>query len=221
MSNIESNKIRIFPSTSRGADIPAYGDNFVTEYNLSSIVNKLLRDSGTTAMTESGFLITTSNDISSNVSDTVLEFNIGGYFVTTTIGDVLNSLNTDSSGSVGTSYENFVRFSIISSKVYAQATQYGAEDNSNVAYWKLQGEDGVGISDSPSTSSSAITYSLPIFNVSGTSGSYAYVSLCDESKLRFNNINIDDGEIWFYPMFNFCITRLKSTVLEVIQRINK
>lgn len=190
MANVESNSIRIFPSTDRGSNTNAYLDNFVTEYNLSSIVNKLLKSSGVSANTERGFLITTSLSYPTQV----LEFNIAGYFITTTPEAILNGLNgTTPETGAETAYENFVRFSVRSNKVVAEIsimTNVG-----NYQYSQIGGQDGVNINDSDSGlgGTAPITYTLPIFNVSGTSGSYEYDGLCEESKLRFNNINIDDG----------------------------
>ena len=189
MANVESNSIRIFPSTDRGSNTNAYLDNFVTEYNLSSIVNKLLKSSGVSANTERGFLITTDSIGSSGI----IEFNIAGYFVSTTPEAILKGLNgaTPETGAE-TAYENFVRFSVDDNKVIAEISII--TNDGNYQYSQIGGQDGVAI-DTSIGDDSVTTYTLPIFNVSGEQGTYAYTSLCAESKLRFTNINIDDGEL--------------------------
>lgn len=186
MANVESNSIRIFPSTDRGSNTNAYLDNFVTEYNLSSIVNKLLKSSGVSANTERGFLITTD----SISADDTIEFNIAGYFISTTPSAIINSLN---GGADTNTYENFVRFSVNGIRVIAEISIIN--NNATYQYSQIGGQDGVSLSDSESglTGDSVTIYTLPIFYVSGSEGSYEYVALCEESKLRFTNINIDDG----------------------------
>lgn len=76
MSYVNSNNIRIFPSSNRGVNSGHFGNNFATEYNLSSIVNKLLSPyiGG-----ESGFLI--SHSLDGTLPAGSAEFNIGGYFI--------------------------------------------------------------------------------------------------------------------------------------------
>ena len=207
MSNVESNLIRIFPSTDRGSNTNAYLDNFITEYNLSSVVNKLLkyRVSNINVETgaETGFLITMPGDVKQDggsYDSSVIEFNIGGYYVTTTIGAILRSLNgvTPETGAE-TAYENFVRFYVNGGKVVAKITIL--PNKSKYQYSQIGGQDGVDIDNNEASlgdinaddDATPVTYSLPIFNVSGGKGTYAYTSLCAESKLRFTNINIDDG----------------------------
>lgn len=212
MSNIESNLIRIFPSTDRGSGTNAYLDNFITEYNLSSVVNKLLkyRASNINVETgaETGFLITMPGDVKQDggsYDSSVIEFNIGGYYVTTTIGAILDSLNgvvpesLPDGMTAETAYENFVRFYVNGGKVVAKITIL--PNKSKYQYSQIGGQDGVGIDNDEASlgdinvedDAEPFEYSLPIFNVSGTQGTYAYTSLCAESKLRFTNINIDDG----------------------------
>ena len=71
------NKIRIFPSSNRDVNTDRYGDNFVTEYNLSSLINKLIDTSA------QGFVISTSTKkLATDTTYTApAEFNIAGYFI--------------------------------------------------------------------------------------------------------------------------------------------
>ena len=108
MSYVNSSNIRIFPSSNRGVNSGHFGNNFATEYNLSSIVNKLLSPyiGG-----ESGFLISPSLD--GTLSEDPAEFNIGGYFIevsswSTVIAAAL--ANPNNSADTGVGQSSFVTF---------------------------------------------------------------------------------------------------------------
>ena len=181
-TNVLSNDTRIFPSSRRTDSSGHYGDNFVTEYNLSSIINKLLYQEGASTNSQNGFLITT------NPSDDNIEFNIGGYFVTAPKSAILNAINNDSSGG-DTAYQNFVTFSVADNVVSASINIIDGA-NSEEAYRYMSGSDAVSASE---TTPSGTKITLPIMRVSGSP--YEFSGLYTESKLRLTNFAIDDGTL--------------------------
>lgn len=182
-TNVLSNDIRIFPSSKRDAGTTRYGDNFITEYNLSSVTNKLLYSAGASTNSQNGFLITT------NPSSDEIEFNIGGYFITVTKQSILNAINNVDNG--GTNYQNFVTFSVSRGVVYAHMrTTPGA--STEEAYVCMSGSDNV---TAANTATSGTDMRLPIMRVSGSEGTYTFSNLYLESKLRLTNFALDDGEL--------------------------
>lgn len=87
MGNILSNNIRVFPTTQRENVDPSA--KFTTEYNLTSLLNKLLD--------RKAFVITSDDDLvcTSKVIDS-LEFNIMGYFFSITNLDLSDIMTGDS-----------------------------------------------------------------------------------------------------------------------------
>ena len=194
--NILSNKIRIFPSSSREASTNQFGTNFVTEYNLSSIVNKLISP-GT-----SGFLISTT--ISSGLSNTRAEFNIGGYFVEVDSWQEVIDAALGTGSSNETNYQNFVTFSSDGKNVYAEAELEIGDEEEDVSYSRMIGSDSVTESSerklSPNASPST-KLKLKLLDVSTykTSDSQAYggkyYSLSKQSRIRLVNFTLDDGAL--------------------------
>lgn len=184
-TNVLSNDIRIFPSSRRTDSSGHYGDNFVTEYNLSSIINKLLYQAGASTNSQNGFLITT------NPNDDNIEFNIGGYFVKAPKSAILNAINNVSSGG-DTAYQNFVTFSVADNVVSASINIIG-DTGSEEAYRYMGGSDGVSASATPpsGTDQDRTNITLRIMRVSGSP--YKFSGLYTESKLRLTNFGIDDG----------------------------
>ena len=206
-TNVLSNEIRIFPSSKRATTSGHYGDNFVTEYNLSSIINKLLYQTGASTNSKNGFLITT-NINSENPNEDNIEFNIGGYFIEVeSWQDVIDAaLETDSSSS--TSYQNFVTFSSDSTGIYAEITIEENTGEQDLSYSRLAGSDGVSPSAkrtlSAGTEDGAVTaknFKLKLLDVSTSPmlESYLYdgkyYRLAVKSRLRLVNLAIDDGEL--------------------------
>ena len=180
MSNVESNQIRIFPSSNRTAG--NNGTNFLTEYNLSSIVNKLLMPYN--GANSNGFLITT------DINDNYIEFNIGGYFVNVAKSAIVNAIN-NSSGEENI-YQNFVSFNVSDNIVNAIIRTNSSAQSNDPSYIYMLGSDNVA---SDATISEGNTISLPILNVNGAEGSYQITSLYSNSKLRLVNFAIDDGTL--------------------------
>lgn len=117
MAHINGSNLRIFPASNRSA-VDQSNNNWLTEFNLSSIVNQLI--AGTDIQ---GFVITegtasseilpkgarADNEIIINdgVSQS-LEFNIAGYyFQVTNINDLVEILNGTKSAATPTSYLTF------------------------------------------------------------------------------------------------------------------
>ena len=194
--NILSNKIRIFPSSSREASTNQFGTNFVTEYNLSSIVNKLISPE------TPGFLISTS--LSSGIDKTKAEFNIGGYFVEVDSWQEVIDAAIETGSSDETSYQNFVTFSSDGRGVYAEIEIELGNGEDDLSYSRMIGSDGVNESSertlSPNTSPST-KLKLKLLDVS-SSQSYGaqyyggkYYKLSNQSRIRLVNFSIDDGEL--------------------------
>ena len=211
MINVESNKISIFPSSNRGASFgERYGDNFVTEYNLSSIVNKLLLPKNG----NNGFLISTTMG---NNNEGKAEFNIGGYFVCiNSWSDVITAATSSSETEVpGKIFQNFITFDVsgdgqnktifASAHLFTDTSTVSTAGSGEVSsatdggvpspFKKLCGDDGVEYNAIANTHSGGetietdtITLNLLVSNDGGSSW-----KLCEDSKLRFVNLNFDDG----------------------------
>lgn len=186
MANVSSNSIRIFPASNRNINTAHYGTNFITEYNLSSVVNKLLLPVGN----QTGFLISTSTG--ENL-DGVAEFNIGGYYVTVDSWNTVVNAARGTGSTSGSSFENFITFtyegSAESGTVYANAILRASVDN-DTSYRFLAGQDGVSYNAVATTGSGDTSLKLPLLTYS--SGSY---SLSKDSRLKFVNFVLDDGII--------------------------
>ena len=217
MNTLPSSNVRIFPASNRSTESKQFGTNFVTEYNLSSIINKLMYNgvSDTVSIndvdyTERGFLI------SDSILDNPFEFNIGGYFVsvsgaTSNEGNavqlIINQLKSNSDSNVG--MESFVKFICIPQDdtvgdtvgiVYAYidiVQDKGAEES----FRYIIGIDG-GSATAPDDSSLTY-YALPLFSVKITTsegGEFKIqedpqASLYWQSQLRLTNFAIDDGDL--------------------------
>ena len=174
----DNNKIRIFPSSNRSVKTKRYGDNFVTEYNLSSLINKLL----TTDI--QGFVISMSTGTNYEES---AEFNIAGYFIRV---DHWNTIINPKDRTALNSSQTFVNFitSTEHSKEYIVARiNINKPEEDQEAYWQLTGEDiesnGSNFPDNP-------TYSLKLLLKVNDKW-----IINPDAKLKFSNINIDDGRI--------------------------
>ncbi len=98
MGYIAENEIRIFPTSERTAKDRA-GTNWLTEYNIASIVNQLTGCNGFVTFPVYGKKI---ENVASDSADEI-KFNIGGYYFETTVGAIETALNTPI-GSSTTSY---------------------------------------------------------------------------------------------------------------------
>lgn len=122
MAYINGSNLRIFPASNRSAENQS-NNNWLTEFNLSSLVNQLI--AGTDIR---GFVITegtapsgilpknTGADNEISIKDGVnqsLEFNIAGYyFQVANINDLVKILNGTESAATPTSYLTFTKRSI-------------------------------------------------------------------------------------------------------------
>ena len=73
---IQSNNIRVFPTTQREIVDPSA--KFTTEYNLTSLLNKLLDRKAFVITPDSAIRVTKGTDNKYRIN--TLEFNIEGYF---------------------------------------------------------------------------------------------------------------------------------------------
>lgn len=212
MNTLPSSNVRIFPASNRSTESQQFGTNFVTEYNLSSIINKLMYNGEVKTVnlglveeyTVRGFLI------SNNISDNPFEFNIGGYFVsvsgsTSNEGNavqlIINQLKSNSDSNVG--MESFVKFICIPQDdddtvgiVYAYI-DIVQDENAEESFRYVNGTD---VDATGNNVDNAVTrYALPLFNVSiktsGDTTTYSLSSLYWQSQLRLTNFAIDDGDL--------------------------
>lgn len=186
-NKIPSNNIRIFPSSNRSPSSNHYTDNFVTEYNLSSLVNKLLlqnysgdtgkeiKFTGYNASKTTGFVI-------SETTEGSFEFNINGYFVN------VSNITDITSPVAGDLNQNFVWFDKPIEGDYKDYTcaciQVANGDNSEDGLKHLQGTEDAETSFSPTGNN---IYAFPILD------SDNHIPL--SAKLRLTNFAIDDGEL--------------------------
>ena len=122
MAYINGSNLRIFPASNRSA-VDQSNNNWLTEFNLSSIVNQLIAGTNikgfviTEGVTPSGILpkgARADNEIivKEGVNQS-LEFNIAGYyFQVANIDDLVKILNGTKSAATPTSYLTFTKRSI-------------------------------------------------------------------------------------------------------------
>lgn len=196
-NKIPSNSLRIFPISHRSPEANCYTDNFITEYNLSSLINRLLlrNYSANGTPTEvtlngekvkiNGFVI--SDEIPAAGTQGNFEFNINGYFVSVNM-DVLRSSLT--SPVTSTSYQDFVWFE----NVYVDNLQKNAvcafikvnTDNVERGLHYIEGSD-----DTKATfTSKQANYALPLYYIED-----GKEKIVQTSKLRLTNFALDDGDL--------------------------
>lgn len=214
MSYLNSNKVRVFPTAQRETFDPAA--KFTTEYNLASLINKLL-DTKAFVLSDNAYLDQNDSDIL-----TKLEFNIMGYYF---FIENVDLSNLDGYG--GTN--KFLNATIkINEAQYNAAKSIGVDGNEVTSslnnWWQLSGSDDIIANTSSyeykgievawsstssfnseiddnitsSTSDNVVTYTFTILEK--TESSYM---IPQESKIRFKTSNsgnkhslmIDDGEL--------------------------
>ena len=118
MGNILSNNIRVFPTTQRENVDPSA--KFTTEYNLTSLLNKLLD--------RKAFVITPDIDFTcnANIID-CLEFNIMGYFFSIVNLDISGIRKNDTSGYINACIH-------INRQDYTDSTNFKN-------WWQIDGKD--------------------------------------------------------------------------------
>lgn len=192
-----NNKIRIFPSSNRDVSTDRYGDNFVTEYNLSSLINKLLVPEIGGASTSTGFVISTSTGGKASNYNASAEFNIRGYFIRVdSWNDIIN--NTKALNDAQT----FVKFqkqgSLTEGDTITATIEIVEKEGSNPlqeAYYRLEGQDNISTNSIQAASNNTSTsYVLPLLKYKGSNEDGEWI-INPDAKLKFSNINIDDGRI--------------------------
>lgn len=179
-------EIRIFPSSNRDVTTDRYGDNFVTEYNLSSLINKLIDTSA------QGFVISTSTKkLATDTTYTApAEFNIAGYFIHVDEWETI--INPDKRNNLNNS-QTFVNFKDIvegNNTYIAARLIIDKSEGASEAYWKLRGQDNTGSSTSTFPESSTNMLTLKLLLKVGDNW-----IINPDAKLKFSNINIDDGRV--------------------------
>lgn len=185
-----NNKIRIFPSSNRDVTTDRYGDNFVTEYNLSSLINKLIDTSA------QGFVISTSTKkLATDTTHTApAEFNIAGYFIHVDEWETI--INPDKRKNLNDS-QTFVNFNVvegnntyIAARIIIDKPEVAPGKESQEAYWKLRGQDNTGNSTSTFIEDPTNMLTLKLLLKVGDNW-----IINPDAKLKFSNINIDDGRV--------------------------
>lgn len=189
-----NNKIRIFPSSNRDVKTDRYGDNFVTEYNLSSLINKLI-DTGA-----QGFVISTSTKkLATDTTHTApAEFNIAGYFIHVdeweTIIDAANEGDKGNNLNTSQTFVNFLKVTEGNNTYIAARIIIDKPEGASEAYWRLSGQDNTDSSTStfPEDSTNMLTLKL-LLNVGNEKNPNWIIN--PDAKLKFSNISIDDGRV--------------------------
>lgn len=185
-----NNKIRIFPSSNRDVKTDRYGDNFVTEYNLSSLINKLI-DTGA-----QGFVISTSTKkLATDTTHTApAEFNIAGYFIHVDEWETI--INPDKRNNLNNS-QTFVNFKDIvegNSTYIAARVNIDKPEGASEAYWRLSGQDNTDSSTSTFIEDPTNMLTLKLLLNVGNEENPNWI-INPDAKLKFSNINIDDGRV--------------------------
>ena len=208
MSNISSNQIRVFPTSQREGIDPAA--KFTTEYNLTSIINKLLDTKA--------FVIDNTLSIDRNIL-TKLEFNIMGYYFFIENVDLQSIEGTGSylNASITVNYNQYTG-DRDSSTLFNWASLQGVDDEDDLFYsgvtlkWEADPsyvsknnnnnnkENITSEAVSSPQGGNDITYTFTILRRSGNTNDATY-SIPDECKIRFktddihHSLCIDDGVI--------------------------
>lgn len=183
-------EIRIFPSSNRDVKTDRYGDNFVTEYNLSSLINKLI-DTGA-----QGFVISTSTKkLATDTTHTApAEFNIAGYFIHVDEWETI--INPDKRNKLNNS-QTFVNFKDIvegNSTYIAARVNIDKPEGASEAYWRLSGQDNTDSSTSTFLEDSTNMLTLKLLLNVGNEENPNWI-INPDAKLKFSNISIDDGRV--------------------------
>lgn len=185
-----NNKIRIFPSSNRDVNTDRYGDNFVTEYNLSSLINKLIDTSA------QGFVISTSmKELAADTTHTApAEFNIAGYFIHVDEWETI--INPDKRDKLNNS-QTFVNFKDIvegNSTYIAARVNIDKPEGASEAYWRLSGQDNTDSSTSTFLEDLTNMLTLKLLLNVGNEENPNWI-INPDAKLKFSNISIDDGRV--------------------------
>lgn len=183
-----NNKIRIFPSSNRDVNTDRYGDNFVTEYNLSSLINKLIDTSA------QGFVISTSmKKLAADTTHTApAEFNIAGYFIHVDEWETI--INPDKRKNLNNS-QTFVNFTEDDNNTYIAARiNIDKPEGASEAYWRLSGQDNTDSSTSTFPEGSTNIPPLKLLLNVGNKENPNWI-INPDAKLKFSNIGIDDGRV--------------------------
>lgn len=185
-----NNKIRIFPSSNRDVNTDRYGDNFVTEYNLSSLINKLIDTSA------QGFVISTSTKkLATDTTHTApAEFNIAGYFIHVDEWETI--INPDKRKNLNNS-QTFVNFKDVvegNSTYIAARVNIDKPEGASEAYWRLSGQDNTDSSTSTFLEDPTNMLTLKLLLNVGNEENPNWI-INPDAKLKFSNISIDDGRV--------------------------
>lgn len=185
-----NNKIRIFPSSNRDVNTDRYGDNFVTEYNLSSLINKLIDTS------VQGFVISTSTKkLAADTTHTApAEFNIAGYFIHVDEWETI--INPDKRKNLNNS-QTFVNFKDVvegNSTYIAARVNIDKPEGASEAYWRLSGQDNTDSSTSTFLEDPTNMLTLKLLLNVGNEENPNWI-INPDAKLKFSNISIDDGRV--------------------------
>lgn len=191
---LHHSEIRIFPSSNRDVTTDRYGDNFVTEYNLSSLINKLIDTSA------QGFVISTSTKkLATDEPYTApAEFNIAGYFIHVdkwkTIIDAANEGDKGNNLNTSQTFVNFLKVTEGNNTYIAARIIIDKPEGASEAYWKLRGQDNTDNSTSTFIEDPTNMLTLKLLLNVGNEENPNWI-INPDAKLKFSNISIDDGRV--------------------------
>lgn len=173
MGYIDKDLIRIFPTSERTAEDRA-GTNWLTEYNIASIVNQLTGCNGFVTFPAYGKKI--ENVASDSVDE--IKFNIGGYYFETTVGAIEKALNAP----IGSSTTSYIVFTNEDGNRKATIKLANAPSTGDISYRYLIGKDG-----GDDTTEGEELPSLTLYDAAG--------NIPQESRLNLPGlvVKVDDG----------------------------
>ena len=133
MGYIKSSDIRIFPTSNR-TESKQMGTNWLTEYNIASIVNQLTGCNGFVTFPAYGKKI---ENVASDSADEI-KFNIGGYYFETTVGAIEQAINAP----IGSSTTSYIVFTNEGGNRKATIKLADAPNTGDISYRYLIGKDG-------------------------------------------------------------------------------
>lgn len=175
MGYINKNLIRIFPTSERTAENRA-GTNWLTEYNIASIVNQLTGCNGFVTFPAYGKKI---ENVTSK-SEEEIKFNIGGYYFETTVGAIETAIG-EPEVPIGPETTSYIVFTNEGGNRKATIKLADAPNTGDISYRYLIGKDG-----GDDTTEGEELPSLTLYDATG--------NIPQESRLNIAGFSrLDDG----------------------------
>lgn len=180
MAYIDGKNLRIFPATIRSASDRAQ-DNWLTEFNLSSIINQLVGGNS------KGFVITESP-----ADGSPFEFNIGGYyFKVSDIKNIKDCVNSETKTDEPSSFISFNTEEDSGTTYYTAKIIISSDTSSPI----LLGSDGGEIPESGNELTLRLFYLKDGKYVIPPTSRLSLIALRSLKVMVPGQVQIDDGEI--------------------------